>query len=124
MYAATCPLAVGQNIMLEKGIWWTIYDKTNFCGKKVTSTHLARERVDAQHRRLVEAQKPKFEPAPEYMGKLIAKLKADIAEQREREEKEKAEKRKRRRKRRKRSKSQKVVEKVEEEKVEEEKPVE
>merc|ERR1712113_1066284 len=56
-------------------MWWTIYDKENYCGKKKTSNHLARERVIAQHKALVAKQKPKLELNEEYLKKEVAKIK-------------------------------------------------
>jgi len=94
MYVATCPLAVGENIMLEKGIWWTIYDKTNFCGKKPKSTHLARERVIAQHKKLAYTQRSKFVINEDYLQKDIARTKVELEEKWEAEKKAKEEQKK------------------------------
>jgi len=91
MYVATCPLAVGENIVLEKGIWWTIYDKTNFCGKKPKSSHLARERVIAQHKSLARSQRSKFVPNEEFLQRDIAKTKEALEEKWEAERKAKEE---------------------------------
>jgi len=78
LYVGTCPLAVGENIVLEKGLWWTIYDTTNYCGKKKHSNHLARERIIANHKALVAAQKPKLKLNEEYLKKEVAKAKAAL----------------------------------------------
>ncbi|CAG5121459.1 unnamed protein product [Candidula unifasciata] len=49
LLSATCPLAVGQNIVLEKGIWLQPNQPTSFCGRNPKSTFWTADRIQTHH---------------------------------------------------------------------------
>ncbi|XP_012937298.1 prolyl 4-hydroxylase subunit alpha-1 [Aplysia californica] len=97
LYVGTCPLAVGENIVLEKGIWHTIFDKTHFCGKKPKSTRFAMERVQALSQARAAADKPAIKivggsgeerQKEEPKGKTGEEEKTEVRSEEKKEEKE------------------------------------
>ncbi|BFZ04496.1 hypothetical protein BsWGS_07535 [Bradybaena similaris] len=49
LLSATCPLAVGHNIVLEKGIWLQQNDPTSYCGLSSRSTFWTSDRFQSRH---------------------------------------------------------------------------
>uniref|UniRef100_A0A0B6XY49 Prolyl 4-hydroxylase alpha subunit domain-containing protein n=1 Tax=Arion vulgaris TaxID=1028688 RepID=A0A0B6XY49_9EUPU len=47
MLSATCPLAAGENIVVEKGIWLPPNEATAFCGRSSKSTFVTAHRLQA-----------------------------------------------------------------------------